>query len=198
MDNQEVVVKNTGPQISQAPGIEGATLSGDGMPVLILNPLKLLQRADVQKVLTMPFEALMEQSARKEDASTVVLVVDDSLTVRKVTTRLLEREGFRVLTAKNGLEATEILVHNKPDIVLADLEMPKLNGFELIGKIRENPDTAHVPIIVISSRTAEKHREMARQLGANFFIGKPYKEDELLERMHYYLQPEHASLTSRA
>ena len=198
MDNQEVVVKNTGPQISQAPGIEGATLSGDGVPVLILNPLKLLQRADVQKVLTMPFEALMEQSARKEDASTVVLVVDDSLTVRKVTTRLLEREGFRVLTAKNGLEATEILVHNKPDIVLADLEMPKLNGFELIGKIRENPDTAHVPIIVISSRTAEKHREMARQLGANFFIGKPYKEDELLERMHYYLQPEHASLTSRA
>lgn len=198
MDNQEVVIKNTGPQISQAPGIEGATLSGDGLPVLILNPLKLLQRGDVQKVLTMPFETLMEQSARKEDASTVVLVVDDSLTVRKVTTRLLEREGFRVLTAKNGLEATEILVHNKPDIVLADLEMPKLNGFELIGKIRENPDTAHVPIIVISSRTAEKHREMARQLGANFFIGKPYKEDELLERMHYYLQPEHGSLTSRA
>lgn len=198
MDNQEVVVKNSGPQIAQAPGIEGATLSGDGLPVLILNPLKLLQRADVQKVLTMPFATLMEQSAQKEDASAVVLVVDDSLTVRKVTTRLLEREGFCVLTAKNGLEAAEILAHNKPDIVLADLEMPKLNGFELIEKIRENPDTVHMPIIVISSRTAEKHREMARQLGANFFIGKPYKEDELLERIHYYLQSEHASLTSRA
>ncbi|MDC8444877.1 MAG: Hpt domain-containing protein [Nitrosomonas sp.] len=200
MDNQEVVVKNTGPQISQAPGIEGATLSGEGLPVLILNPLKLLQRTDVQKVLTMPFAALMEQSARKEDASTVVLVVDDSLTVRKATSRLLEREGLCVLTAKNGLEATEIMAHNKPDIVLADLEMPKMNGFELIEKIRQNPDAAHVPIIVISSRTAEKHREMARQLGANFFIGKPYKEDELLEHIHYYLQlqPGHASLTSRA
>jgi chemosensory pili system protein ChpA (sensor histidine kinase/response regulator) len=81
---------------------------------------------------------------------------------------------------------------------LADLEMPKMNGFELIEKIRQNPDTAHVPIIVISSRTAEKHREMASQLGANFFIGKPYKEEELLERMHYYLQPGQASFTSRA
>lgn len=198
MGNQEVVVKNTGPQISQAPGIEGATLSGDGLPVLILNPLKLLQRADVQKVLATPFAELMEQSVQKEDTSTVVLVVDDSLTVRKATSRLLEREGFCVLTAKNGLEATEIMAHNKPDIILADLEMPKMNGFELIEKIRQNPDTAHVPIIVISSRTAEKHREMASQLGANFFIGKPYKEEELLERMHYYLQPGQASFTSRA
>jgi chemosensory pili system protein ChpA (sensor histidine kinase/response regulator) len=198
MDNQEVVVKNIGPQISQAPGIEGATLSGEGLPVLILNPLKLLQRTDVQKILTTSFAALMEQSAQKEDASTVVLVVDDSLTIRKVTSRLLEREGFCVLTAKNGLEATEIMAHSKPDIILADLEMPKMNGFELIEKIRKNPDTIHVPVIVISSRTAEKHRELARQLGANFFIGKPYKEEELLERISYYLQPEHTSLTSRA
>jgi len=198
MDNQEVVVKNIGPQISQAPGIEGATLSGEGLPILILNPLKLLQRTDVQKILATPFAELMEQSTRKEDASAVVLVVDDSLTIRKVTSRLLEREGFCVLTAKNGLEATEIMAHSSPDIILADLEMPKMNGFDLIEKIRKNPDTAHVPIIVISSRTAEKHRELARQLGASFFIGKPYKEEELLERIHYYLHPEHASLTSRA
>ncbi len=193
MGNQEVVVKNTGPQISQAPGIEGATLSGEGLPVLILNPIKLLQRTDVQRVLSTPFEELMERSAKKEDVSTVILVVDDSLTVRKVTSRLLEREGYRVLTAKNGLEATEIMTHSKLDIILADLEMPKINGFELIERIRNTPDTATIPIIVISSRTAEKHRELARQLGANAFIGKPYKEEELLEHIQHYL---HATDTS--
>ncbi len=198
MGNQEVVVKNTGPQISQAPGIEGATLSGEGLPVLILNPLKLLQRADVQKVLDTPFTELMERSAKKEDVSTVVLVVDDSLTVRKVTSRLLEREGYSVFTAKNGLEATEIMTHSKPDIILADLEMPKMNGFELIEKIRNTPDTASIPIIVISSRTAEKHRELARQLGANAFIGKPYREEELLERIQHYLHTTNASFTSHA
>ncbi|MBX3628895.1 MAG: Hpt domain-containing protein [Nitrosomonas sp.] len=193
MGNQEVVVKNTGPQISQAPGVEGATLSGEGLPVLILNPIKLLQRADAQKVLNTPFAELRERSAKKEDVSTIVLVVDDSLTVRKVTSRLLEREGYSVLIAKNGLEATEIMTRSKPDIILADLEMPKMNGFELIEKIRNTPDTAAIPIIVISSRTAEKHRELAGQLGANAFIGKPYKEEELLERIKHYLHTTNTS-----
>ena len=184
--NQEVVVKNTGPQIMQAPGIEGATLTGEGVPVLILNPLKLLQREDVRHIMATPLAELIDMTAEQEDTSAVVLVVDDSLTVRKVTSRLLGREGYRVLIAKNGLEAVEMIEKNKPDVILADLEMPKMNGFELIETVRKNHDKAQMPIIVISSRTAEKHRKMAEQLGANAFIGKPYKEEELLERIRQY------------
>lgn len=185
--NQEVVVKNTGPQIMQAPGVEGATLTGEGVPVLIMNPLKLLQREDVQKILATPVTEWIDMTAAQEDTTAVVMVVDDSLTVRKVTSRLLEREGYRVIIAKNGLEAVEMTGKRKPDIILADLEMPKMNGFELIETIRKNPETAQIPIIVISSRTAEKHRKLAEQLGANAFIGKPYKEEELLDRIREYL-----------
>lgn len=136
--------------------------------------------------MAMPLAELIDMTAAQEDTSAVVLVVDDSLTVRKVTSRLLGREGYRVLIAKNGLEAVEMIEKNKPDVILADLEMPKMNGFELIETVRKNHDKAQMPIIVISSRTAEKHRKMAEQLGANAFIGKPYKEEELLERIRQY------------
>jgi chemosensory pili system protein ChpA (sensor histidine kinase/response regulator) len=111
------------------------------------------------------------------------MVVDDSLTVRKVTCRLLEREGCDVLIAKNGAEAVEILHETTPDVMLVDLEMPKMNGFELIKKVRTNPATAHMPVIIISSRTAEKHRKIAKDLDVNVFLGKPYKEEELLNHL---------------
>ncbi|MDP1934643.1 MAG: response regulator, partial [Nitrosomonas sp.] len=111
------------------------------------------------------------------------MVVDDSLTVRKVTCRLLEREGCDVLIAKNGKEAIEILQDSIPDVMLIDLEMPKMNGFELIEWVRANPETAHIPMIIISSRTAEKHRKIAKDLGVNIFLGKPYKEEELLSHL---------------
>ena len=186
--NQEVAVKNTGAQIAHAPGIEGATLTGDGVPVLILNPLKLLHRADAQKTLSTPFSELVQQSAPLADTTAVVLIVDDSLTVRKATSRLLERKGYRVLIAKNGTEALEIIEKSRPDIILTDLEMPQMNGFEFIEMIRNNADTVRIPLIVISSRTADKHRQMAEQLGANVFIGKPYKEDALLEQIEHLLQ----------
>ncbi|MEK6595589.1 MAG: response regulator, partial [Pseudomonadota bacterium] len=107
----------------------------------------------------------------------------DSLTVRKVTCRLLEREGCDVLIAKNGLEAVKILQDIIPDVMLVDLEMPKMNGFELIEKVRSTPETTHIPIIVISSRSAEKHQKMAKDLGVNIFLGKPYKEEVLLTHL---------------
>nr|MBA3755138.1 response regulator [Nitrosomonas sp.] len=120
---------------------------------------------------------------KKSTTTPTVMVVDDSLTVRKVTCRLLEREGCDVLIAKNGAEAIQILQETTPDAMLIDLEMPKMDGFELIKKIRANPETAHIPIIIISSRTAEKHRKIANDLGVNIFLGKPYKEDELLNHL---------------
>lgn len=181
--NHEVVIKNAGPQLAQAPGVEGATITGDGEVILILNPVKLTQRSDAQKVFSASAFELSTATQKKSAATPTIMVVDDSLTVRKVTCRLLEREGCDVLIAKNGLEAVKILQDIIPDAMLVDLEMPKMNGFELIEKVRSTPETTHIPIIVISSRSAEKHQKMVKDLGVNIFLGKPYKEEELLTHL---------------
>jgi chemosensory pili system protein ChpA (sensor histidine kinase/response regulator) len=179
----EVVVKNIDSQLAHAPGVEGVTIMGDGEVILILNPVKLIQRADAQKIFSTPASELGTAPAKRSITAPTVMVVDDSLTVRKVTCRLLEREGCDVLIAKNGVEAVRILKDNIPDAMLVDLEMPKMNGFELIKQVRANPITKKIPIIIISSRTADKHRKIAKDLGVNIFLGKPYKEDELLKHL---------------
>jgi chemosensory pili system protein ChpA (sensor histidine kinase/response regulator) len=186
--NSEVVVKSIGPQLAHAPGIEGATVTGDGEVILILNPVKLIQREDAQEILTAPPSKSAINTQKPLTTVPTVMVVDDSLTVRRVTCRLLEREGCEVLIAKNGLDAIELLREITPDVMLIDLEMPKMDGFELIRNIRNNPDTANIPIIIISSRTADKHRAMAEELGVNIFLGKPYQEEELLEHITKFLQ----------
>jgi chemosensory pili system protein ChpA (sensor histidine kinase/response regulator) len=189
--NTEVVVKNIGSQLAHAPGVEGATITGDGEVILILNPVKLIQRNDVQKALSTPLSELTAFAKKKPIKAPAIMVVDDSLTVRKVTCRLLEREGCDVLIAKNGKEAIEILQDSIPDVMLIDLEMPKMNGFELIEWVRANPETAHIPMIIISSRTAEKHRKIAQDLGVNIFLGKPYKEEELLNHLSGLIRKSH-------
>jgi chemosensory pili system protein ChpA (sensor histidine kinase/response regulator) len=125
-------------------------------------------------------------------APRTVMVVDDSLTVRKITSRLLEREGYRVLAAKDGVDALEQVHRSLPDIMLVDIEMPRMDGFDLTRNLRGDPRTASVPIIVISSRTADKHRTHAFELGVNDFIGKPYQEAELLAHIQKYLEPQTA------
>jgi chemosensory pili system protein ChpA (sensor histidine kinase/response regulator) len=115
------------------------------------------------------------------------MVVDDSLTVRKVTSRLLEREGFRVATAKDGLDALEQLRETLPAALLVDIEMPRMDGFDFTRALRGDPRTRALPIIMISSRTAEKHRSQAAALGVNVFLGKPYQEAELLEHLRAHL-----------
>lgn len=184
IEDSEVIIKNLGDQLNQAPGIEGATITGDGGVILIMNPVKLLQRDDAQKLLSTPTKISLSAHQRKKAKTTpTIMVVDDSLTVRKVTCRLLEREGCDVLIAKNGVEAMDILKETIPDVMLIDLEMPKMNGFELIKNIRSKSRIAKIPIIIISSRTAEKHQKLAQELGVNVFLGKPYKEDTLLKHL---------------
>ncbi|MBX3617704.1 Hpt domain-containing protein [Nitrosomonas sp.] len=185
--NSEIIAKNIGDQLAQAPGVEGATITADGEVILVLNPVKLLQRNDVQQVFNTPVAELLNASHKKPVKTPTVLVVDDSLTVRKVTCRLLEREGCDVLIAKNGAEAVSILQENTPDVMLVDLEMPKMNGFELIKNVRGNPKTAAIPVVIISSRTAEKHQKIAKDLGVNVFLGKPYKEEELLNHLSEFV-----------
>jgi chemosensory pili system protein ChpA (sensor histidine kinase/response regulator) len=171
--NREIVVKNIGPQLARVPGVSGATVLADGSIVLIVNPVMLAQRAR----LVSERAAAPAQPA----ALAAVMVVDDSLTVRKITGRLLEREGYQVLTAKDGVDALEQMKDLLPAVMLVDIEMPRMDGFDLTRQVRADPRTRHIPIIVISSRTAEKHRNQALQLGVNAFLGKPYPEAELLQ-----------------
>ncbi len=175
--NQEIVVKNIGPQLARVPGVAGATVLADGSIVLIVNPVQLVQQARAA-----PERATTIVPAPSA-ALPVVMVVDDSLTVRKITSRLLEREGYQVLTAKDGVDALEQLKETLPAVMLVDIEMPRMDGFDLARTLRGDPRTRHVPIIIISSRTADKHRSQAAQIGVNAFLGKPYPEAELLQHI---------------
>lgn len=181
---REVVIKNIGPQLARAPGVEGATVMGDGHIILIINPVKLMLRDKTRATLA----PAAPVSAPQPVAIPTVMVVDDSLTVRKITSRLLAREGYEVLTAKDGLDAWQQLQEVIPDVMLVDIEMPRMDGFELTGNVRADSRTVNIPIIIISSRTAEKHRNAARDLGVNAFLGKPYQEDELLRHIAEFIK----------
>jgi chemosensory pili system protein ChpA (sensor histidine kinase/response regulator) len=180
--NQEIVVKHLSPQLARVPGVTGATVLGDGRVVLIINPVPLTQRA-------LPAARIADTPLPTPAAPTtapMVMVVDDSLTVRKVTGRLLEREGYRVLAAKDGVDALEQIKAQLPDLMLVDIEMPRMDGFELAMRLRQDARTAAVPIVIISSRTADKHRSRAQQIGVNAFLGKPYQEAEILAQLARY------------
>ena len=194
--NQEVVVKNVGKQVARLSGVLGATILGNGEIVLIINPVQLITRAPEPPAI---FEEELRAEAklaptRAEPPTEIgiasvptVMVVDDSLTVRRVTQRLLERNNFNVLLAKDGVDALRQLQDAKPDVMLVDIEMPKMDGYDLTRNIRSSPTTARIPIIMITSRTAEKHRSMAFELGVNEYLGKPYQEDELLKLVRQYV-----------
>ncbi|MDQ9171259.1 Hpt domain-containing protein [Oxalobacteraceae bacterium R-40] len=201
--NREVVVKNIGPQLARMLGIAGATVLGSGEIVLILNPVQLAHRElqeEVRAPRLLPSDAPAEMGAVAEMASQVpskssaqpvqglrtqhiVMVVDDSLTVRRVTQRFLSREGYQVVLAKDGVDALEQLQSVTPDVMLVDIEMPRMDGFDLTRNVRNDERTRHIAIIMITSRTAAKHRNYAMELGVNEYLGKPYQESELLKHV---------------
>jgi chemosensory pili system protein ChpA (sensor histidine kinase/response regulator) len=181
--NQEVVVKNIGPQLARVSGISGATVLGTGEIVLIINPVQLAGRADVPKHDPTVDRAMSERPRAPVavvNTQPLVLIVDDSLTVRKITSRLLLREGFAVATAKDGVDALQVLAEQLPDVILLDIEMPRMDGFEFAKTVKGDTKYAGIPIIMITSRTAEKHRNRAAELGVDLYLGKPFQEDELL------------------
>ena len=183
LGSHEVVVKNLGPQLSRLPGLAGMTLLASGAVALIYNPVTLaaVYGAEAQQLMQVP-EALPRGTAPLEPVrpAPLVLVVDDSLTVRRITRRLLEREGLRVALAKDGMEALELLAGERPAVVLSDIEMPRMDGFDLLRNIRGDSALADLPVIMITSRIAQKHRDLAHELGADGYLGKPYGEEELL------------------
>ncbi len=185
--NREVVVKTIGPQLARLAGIAGATVLGNGQVVLILNPVQLVHRAgapeaaiEAPRVQETPF------MAESKSGNPLVMVVDDSLTVRKITGRMLAREGYEVASAKDGVDALQQLQDMKPDCILLDVEMPRMDGFEFARNVRADEATRNIPIIMITSRTADKHRNHAMELGVNEYMGKPYQEEQLLALIKRY------------
>jgi len=180
--SREIVVKNLGPQFSAIPGIAGATILGDGRVVLILDLFAHIRRFHanllaLQFAGQVPVRYVEPEQARP----LLVMVVDDSVTVRKVTGRLLERNGMSVLTAKDGIDALALLQEHTPDVMLLDIEMPRMDGFEVVTKLRSDEALKHLPIIMITSRSGQKHRDHAMALGVNEYMSKPYQEAALLE-----------------
>jgi chemosensory pili system protein ChpA (sensor histidine kinase/response regulator) len=173
--SREIVVKGLGPQFAAVPGLSGATILGDGRVVLILDLLAQLRAAQTQ-----PQRSVLHHRAAAPARRLQVLVVDDSVTVRKVTSRLLERHGMQVLTAKDGVDAMTLLQEHSPDVMLLDIEMPRMDGFEVATQVRHHPTLKDLPIIMITSRTGQKHRERAMAIGVNEYLGKPYQESHLL------------------
>lgn len=190
--NQELVVKNIGPQLARVVGIAGATVLGDGEVALILNPIALAGReavTDQPKPAAGVAPAKPVPVAAPAAAAGLVMVVDDSLTVRKITGRLLAREGYHVMTAKDGVDALEQMVEVTPDVLLVDIEMPRMDGFDLTRNVRADARLRDVPIIMITSRIADKHRNYAKEIGVNHYMGKPYDEEELLGLISGYVKP---------
>ncbi|WP_312935683.1 Hpt domain-containing protein [Pseudomonas sp.] len=190
--SREIVVKSLGPQFAAVPGLAGATLLGDGRVVLILDLLGQL-RGQQRRMARLPSAgrstAALPGAAAKR--SRLVMVVDDSVTVRKVTSRLLERHGMSVLTAKDGVDAMTLLHEHRPDVLLLDIEMPRMDGFEVATRIRADERLQDLPIIMITSRSGQKHRDRAMAIGVNEYLGKPYQESVLLQSIAHW-SPRHA------
>ena len=203
LGNQEVVVKNLGPQLSRLPGLAGMSVLASGAVVLIYNPVALASVYGMQARALSADRAephMLEASSGDVVRQVVmapavpliplVMVVDDSITVRRVTQRLLQREGYRVVLAADGLQALERLQEERPSIVLSDIEMPRMDGFDLARNIRADAKLKDLPIVMITSRIAEKHREYAKELGVDHYLGKPYPEEELMSLVKHYCRNE--------
>lgn len=183
LGSREIVVKSVGPQLSTLRGISGATVMGDGSVVLIID-LGVLIRLAATRETYEDVTPIAVAPVKEEDTSNLVMVVDDSITVRKVTTRLLERNDMRVVAAKDGVDALAQLQETIPDIMLLDVEMPRMDGFELATNMRNDEILKNIPIIMITSRTGQKHRDRAASIGVNIYMGKPFTEADLLDNIN--------------
>ncbi len=196
----EIVIKSLGTIYGKIFGVLGVTLLGDGRQGVVINPIQLLEHYNKHiknvKVEKVDMEEDIIESINRNKRVTV-MVVDDSITVRRASSKVLERNNYNVVLAKDGEDALEQLQISIPDIILSDIEMPRMDGFEFVKNLRKVEKYNHIPVIMITSRTAEKHQNHAFELGANDFLGKPYKEEALIEKIELLLEKSREELAER-
>jgi chemosensory pili system protein ChpA (sensor histidine kinase/response regulator) len=190
LGSREIVVKSVGPQISSVPGLLGATIMGDGSVLIILDLAPLVRHGIIRRDqrLSEGLSAVQAPIIEEVLVRPLVMVVDDSITMRKVTSRVLERHEYEVSTAKDGVDALEKLHERVPDLMLLDIEMPRMDGYELATHMKADPRLRDVPIIMITSRSGDKHRQRAFDIGVDRYLGKPYQEAELLVQIGEVLE----------
>ncbi len=179
--SREIVVKSVGPQITSVPGILGATIMGDGSVIMILDLAPLLRR--VTSLRAQGVAIVAPPAAIRAHRRRLIMVVDDSITMRKATSRVLEREEMDVVTAKDGIDAIEKLADRIPDLVVLDIEMPRMDGYQFAEHMKGDARTRHVPIVMVTSRTGDKHRARAQEIGVEGYLGKPYQDAELIKNI---------------
>jgi len=184
--SNDLVIKNLGHYIPKIPGILGITILGNGNVTPVLDLAELIRQSGSVKGMKIEYKSPDDDHRRLP----VALVVDDSLSARRSLVQFMQDAGYKVRSARDGMEAMEILDIINPDIVLSDLEMPRMNGMELVNHVRASDDKSNLPIIIITSRTASKHQQEAIAAGADVYLTKPYSEDELLEQIQK-LQKQH-------
>jgi chemosensory pili system protein ChpA (sensor histidine kinase/response regulator) len=172
---REIVIKSLGSHLRYVKGISGATIMGDGSVVPIINIQELLGARPVTLGAVSPARELVRPRPLE------ILIVDDSISVRQVVTRLMESRGWKTQTARDGMEALDRVRDRRPDLIVLDIEMPRMNGYEFMGALRAQHGYEDIPVVILTSRTAEKHREKAMSLGAKGYIVKPYKDDDFLD-----------------
>lgn len=192
---EEIVIKPVGVQLVSVGSISGATILGDGSVVIILDLVALARSAGSIARMKAASQTELKASTVAVVQKQTIMVVDDSVTVRKVTTRLLERHGYQVIQAKDGVDAMSKLEDTHPDLMLLDIEMPRMDGFEVATLVRHSSRLSYLPIIMITSRTGEKHRERAYSVGVNGYMGKPFQEQILLENISDLLMESKAEIT---
>lgn len=187
LGSRELVTKTAGPQVSTVVGVTGATIQSDGRVVLILDVVALVQDRLFKNLQA---QQTADSGPVQQKREPLVMVIDDSITMRRVAERLLSRNGYRVATAKDGMDGIALLQTDQPDAVLLDIEMPKVDGFEVATFIRNNEQLADLPIIMITSRSGDKHRERAEALGVNRYMIKPYQEQQLMDELRSVMSQE--------
>ena len=205
LGQQEVVVKHLGPQMAQLPGLTGMSVLPSGAVALIYNPVALtavygaqIQALSQGQAGDAQWGGVALAPSVADAEAPLVMVVDDSITVRRVTQRLLQRAGYRVLLAADGVQALEKLAQHQPALVLTDIEMPQMDGLTLVRHLREDARWQALPVIVITSRTADKHRAVAQAMGVNHYLGKPYRDEELMGLVQHYAALQHPHKASDA
>lgn len=187
ISNREIVIKSVGRQLGTITAINGATILGDGRVVFILDIPTLIETSRDIRFDSPDAAQLDVELNQAREKSATAMVVDDSITMRKASGNLLKRLGFEVMTARDGVDALSQLHEQKPDIILLDVEMPRMDGFEFASIVRNDDNFQHLPIIMITSRTGQKHRERALEIGVDAYLGKPYQEQELVSEMQKLL-----------